>query len=462
MVIGAGESDKGIARSWGIAGFRPGFHPEKARAPARDPETSSSTGDRDVPSAESDSRHLVILHVDLDAFYASVEQRDNPDLRGKPVVVGGSVNRGVVSAASYEARAFGIHSAMPTAEAMRRCPDLIVVPGRMKLYIAISRDVRAIFRRYTSEVEPLSLDEAFLDVTGSARLFGAGRTIAQAIKDAIRTETGLTASAGVAANKLVAKMASDMEKPDGLTVVEPGREAEVLAPLPIRKLWGIGPRTEERLRDRGFATIGDLQRRSPGEAELAALDTHHAIDGVPVFLIRRALGIDDRPVVLGHAAKSISSENTFDRDQFVGERLGNQIRRHAETVGRRLRAAGLRARTVTLKVRTNQRRKDGRYRLLTRSHTRAEAVDDSVAIYRDAIRLLDRLELGPARVRLIGVSVSSFQTGERAGELFPEPEDGERQRLYDAVDRIADRFGTRSIVPASTLGKGKKGTTDGG
>jgi len=396
----------------------------------------------------------VILHVDLDAFYASVEQRDNPTLRGRPVVVGGSVNRGVVSAASYEARKFGIHSAMPMAEAVRRCRHLVVVPGRMGLYVDISRKVREIFHRYTPQVEPLSLDEAFLDVTGSAAQFEDGVRMAREIRAVIQAEVGLTASAGVAANKLVAKMASDMRKPDGLTVVESGQEAEVLAPMPVGALWGIGPRTGEGLERRGIRTLGDLQRKLPPSRDPADLQDGEILDGIRGELIQRAFGLDARPVGTHRERKSMSSEHTFDRDLDDGEYLRNRVRAQAEAVARRLRVSGLRARTVTLTVRTTQRSTHGRYRLLTRSRTRPAATEDGMVLYRTAIELLDALDLAGARVRLVGVGASSFvpsSTGNRQGRLFEETESGGRHKLHQALDRITHRYGKKSIVPASTL-----------
>jgi len=265
-----------------------------------------------------------ILHVDLDAFFAAVEQRDNPEWRGKPLVVGigGANDRGVVSAASYEARVFGVHSAMPIRTAKRLCPDCLFVPVRGSAYQAASREVMSILRRFTPLVQPISIDEAFLDVTGSQRLFGDGESIARQIKAAIREELSLTASVGVAATKLVAKIASDLRKPDGLVVVEPGTEAGFLAPLPISRLWGVGPSTAAALRDFSVATIGDL-----AALDRSALVRRFGKHGAS--LVDRAHGLDGDPVDDPDAAKSVSHEHTFDEDTSDPEVLERWMRSYS-------------------------------------------------------------------------------------------------------------------------------------
>lgn len=394
-----------------------------------------------------------ILHVDLDAFYASVEQRDDPALRGRPIVVGGDSDRGVVSAASYEARAFGIRSAMPMVEAKRRCAALVVVPGRMRHYAEVSRQIRAIFHRYTPIVEPLSLDEAFLDVTGSRGLFGDGPTIAAAIRHAIRDELALTASAGVATNKLIAKVASDVDKPDGLTVVAPGDEARFLAPMPIERLWGVGPKTAASFRRRGLTTIGSLQAWWPADRPLAALPDRMRVRGLPVELYRRAFGIDDRPVSTDRRAKSISSEHTFGEDHPLDDTVRTRLRAEAEAVARRLRAAGWRSRTVQLKLRTDRRGDDGRHRTITRAHTVAAPTDDAMTLYHVALALAERLDLGDERIRLVGLGASGLSRDHQAG-LFDDDDGDGAPELNAALDRITTRWGDGSVRPASTLRTG--------
>ena len=295
-------------------------------------------------------RRPTILHVDLDAFFAAVEQRDRPELRGRPVVVGGaggSDARGVVSAASYEARRFGIHSAMPLRTAAALCPDAVFLPVDGARYVAASGEVMAILARFTPRVEPISIDEAFLDVAGSEALFGPPEAIAHAIKAAVRSEVGLTASVGVASTKLVAKIASDLQKPDGLVVVRAGAEATFLAPLPIRRLWGIGEKTRLALADFGVRTIGDLATIPP-DALRRRFGEHGA------RLAERARGIDPSPVEPSQDAKSVSHEHTFDVDTSDREVIERTLLGLSEGVAARLRAAGLRAGVVAVKVRDSE------------------------------------------------------------------------------------------------------------
>jgi DNA polymerase-4 len=343
----------------------------------------------------------VVLHADMDAFYASVEQRDRPELRGRPVVVGGTSDRGVVSAASYEARVFGVRSAMPSALARRLCPDAVFLRGDMRRYVRESRRVFAIFRDFTPAVEGLSLDEAFLDLTGSERLLGPARAVAERLRARVRAETGLAVSVGIAPVKLVAKIASASAKPDGLLEVRAGEVREFLAPLPVRRLWGVGPVAEARLLRAGFATIGDLARAS--DARLVAALGEHG-----VALGRLARGEDLREVEPWREAVSYSEENTFGSD--VGDRalLAATLRTHAESVARRLRRDGVRARTVVLKIKLARRRAPGPrgHPLLTRRTTLAEPTDDGALIARHALRLLARAALAEP-VRLVGVGVTN-------------------------------------------------------
>jgi DNA polymerase-4 len=388
-----------------------------------------------------------ILHLDLDAFYASVEQLDDPSLRGRPVIVGGPSRRGVVCAASYEARRFGVRSAMPTARARRLCPDGVFLPPRFERYGELSDRVFGIYRRYTPLVEPLSLDEAFLDVTASRALHGAGRDIAVAIKRAVRGECGLAVSAGIAEVKLAAKIATDLGKPDGLVEVPAGGVAAFLAPLPASRLWGVGRVTEEALRKIGVATVGDLAR-TPDAALAGAVGATHAKD-----LRALARGEDPREVVPDEAAKSIGAEDTFGEDLAGAAALERELLAQAERVGRRLRAAGLAGRVVTLKV------KYADFSLVTRRVTLERPTDDGRAIYCAARALLERVDLARP-VRLTGISVSGFAGEAERGQLdlFGEPrpagaaEDGRRSALNAALDRLADRFGDRAVVPADLAG----------
>jgi DNA polymerase-4 len=382
-----------------------------------------------------------ILHVDLDAFFAAVEQRDNPELRGRPVVVGmggGSNDRGVVSAASYEARKFGVHSAMPIRTARRLCPTCVFVPVRGAAYQAASREVMGVLRRFTPLVEPISIDEAFLDVTGSRRLFGDGEAIARRIKDAITAELGLTASVGVASTKLVAKIASDLRKPDGLVAVEPGTEARFLAPLPISRLWGVGPSTAAALRDFNVATIGDLQ-----VLDRSALVRRFGKHGAS--LVDRAHGFDPDPVDDPDAAKSVSHETTFDEDTADPEVLERTLLAMAEGVSGRLRHSGLKAATITVKVR------DSGFNTVTRQRGLPEPTDMTEPIWQLAVELA-RPEMRGKRIRLLGVAASHFGVREQLG-LF-EVEDARRRRVVEAADEVRERFGTRAITRARLLRTG--------
>ena len=377
-----------------------------------------------------------ILHVDMDAFYASVEQRDRPELRGRPVIVGGDARRGVVISASYEARRFGIRSAMPMAEALARCPQADVVHGRMARYVAVGRWLRAIFHRFTPLVEPLSLDEAFLDVTASERLFGPPPEIARRIKAAIRSETGLTASAGIAPNKFVAKIASALSKPDGLLVIAPDDVEAFLHPLPVRHLWGVGRVTERTLVRAGIHTIGDLAATDP-----RALARRFGTGAAE--LVTWARGIDQRPVRSDRTAKSIGQEETFARD-LTDDQVLPYLLAQAEDVARRLRAGGLRAHTVALKVKLAGRYGTRGFTTLTRRYTLAEPTADDAVLFAVARSLLGRFDLGARRLRLAGLSASNLVT-DTAEQLPLAPGAREaavrRAALARAVDGLVRRFG---------------------
>jgi DNA polymerase-4 len=379
-----------------------------------------------------------VLHIDMDAFFASVEQRDDPSLRGKPVLVGHRARRGVVLAASYEARPYGLRSAMPMAEALRRCPDVLVVPPRHHRYAEASAEVFAIFHRFTPLVEGLSVDEAFLDVTASRSLFGDGEAIARAIKTAVKAETGLIASAGVATTKFVAKVASDLGKPDGLLVVPPGEERAFLAPLPIERMWGVGPKTAPRLREMGFSTLGDL-----ADASRATLEQLLGSWGEHVSALSR--GVDPRPVDPDGEAKSIGAEETYAEDLTTREEIARKALELSARVAQRLVREGYFCRTVTLKL------KLANFTLRTRQTTVPEVIADTDSIHRAALGLLDRLDLHGARVRLVGVSVGSLTSEPPARTLFPDVAAEKRRKLEGVLAQMTDRFGEATVRRATLL-----------
>ena len=378
-----------------------------------------------------------ILHVDMDAFYASVEQRDNPALRGKPLAVGGTSNRGVVAAASYEAREFGVRSAMPMRDALRRCPDLLRVRPRMAHYKTVSKQVFEIFRSFTPLVEGLSLDEAFLDVTASEALFGAPEEIAAAIKERILETTALTASVGVARNKLVAKIASDLDKPDGLTVVYPEHYRSRLDPLPAAVIPGIGRETLKRLEQAGIHTVRELR-----EAPDRVLE--------PVFgrytlkTRERASGIDSRPVVPSREEKSISAEETFDQDLATRHEMERELLRLTERTAARLRKAGLAAGTVQVKIRQSDFKTHTRQRKIQPA---VNGTDSMFAIARDLLGTWLNSNPG-ARIRLLGVGGSDLAPAAQPDLFAPSDESNS---IDDTVDRIRDRFGADVLGRARTL-----------
>ncbi|MES2700362.1 MAG: DNA polymerase IV [Pseudomonadota bacterium] len=349
-----------------------------------------------------------IIHVDMDAFFASVEQRDNPDLRGKPVAVGGAGGRGVVAAASYEARVFGVKSAMPSVTASRLCPDLLFVKPRFEAYKEVSGQIRAIFRRYTPHVEPLSLDEAYLDVTADLKGIGSATRIAQLIRAAIRQETGLTASAGVSYNKFLAKLASDQNKPDGLCVIRPGQGAQFVAGLPMRRFHGVGPRGAEKMARLGIATGADLAAK-----DLAFLQQHFG--SFAEYLYRAARGIDLRSVKANRAAKSIGGERTFATDQSDAEELRDTLERIIAMVWDRVAEKEAKGRTVVLKLKYTD------FQIATRSRSQAQPVADRQTFARLARELLEA-ELPLAQpIRLMGLTLANL-----ANERAPGPPDPPR------------------------------------
>jgi DNA polymerase-4 len=380
-----------------------------------------------------------IFHADMDAFFAAVEQRDDPALRGRPVVVGGSSARGVVAAASYEARVFGIHSAMPSVHARRLCPDAIFVAGDMRKYRRESRRIFAIFARYSPAVEALSLDEAFLDMTGSARLLGDPIAVATRLRADVRAETSLAVSVGIAPVKMVAKIASDLAKPDGFLRVEEHEVRAFLAPLPVGRIFGVGPVARARLATLGIDTIGDLL--TIPEARLVK-----SLGAWGHDLVRLARGEDARPIEPDREAKSYGEEQTFARDVVARARLVEAIRGHAEAIARRLRRDQVRGRCVTLKLKLARPLGAGRYPLVTRALTLPDATDDGSAIAAAGRALLARAATCEP-IRLLGVAVSRLElAGTVDTGLFAiEGDAARRTRLNRAVDAIHARFGDAAL-----------------
>ena len=379
-----------------------------------------------------------ILHVDMDAFYASVEQRDDPSLLGKPVVVGGRPNsRGVVSAASYEARKFGIHSALPLAEAFRRCPHAVFLPVNIQKYREVSKQIRQIFLTYTPMVEPLSLDEAFLDVTGSTSLFGPEDEIALMIKQRIQQELDLTASVGLACNKFLAKLASDLRKPDGFVVVQPDRVQEFLDPLSVERIWGVGKKTAEQLHTLNIRTVRDLRNLEQGY-----LTQLLGVIGSQLYLLAR--GIDERPVESARVVKSIGRETTFATDIADRDLLETVLLKLSVDVGRSARKETLKGKTITLKVRYND------FRAISRSHTLTRAINLDNVIYQEVCHLLGEVALKQP-LRLIGVTLSNLTDKEESQlSLFTEPRH-DSENLTKIIDLVKEKYGETSITRARLL-----------
>lgn len=373
----------------------------------------------------------------MDAFFASVEQRDNSALRGRPVAVGGG-HRGVVAAASYEARRFGIFSAMPVSQAQRRCPGLCVVRPRREAYEAASRMAFAIFARYTPLVEPLSLDEAFLDVTGSIALFGDGPTLAARIRYEVAQELNLPCSAGVAPNKFVAKLACDLAKPRGLGVVAPGEVAVFLAKLPIEKIYGVGAVMATRLHQMRVHTLGDAAAMGPTRLQAA-------LGATGLHIAQLAAGLDDRPVVADAARKSISSESTLDADVSTCAQLQRELLRHAMQVAARLGRADLHALAVHIKL------KDSDFRIESRQGVLVEPAQDPDSLFGQGCALLRRIPLAGRRFRLCGLGAHDLRPGPPPRGLFADPERDRRHRVEAARAQIARRFGDGSLTRASLV-----------
>jgi DNA polymerase-4 len=384
----------------------------------------------------------MILHVDMDAFYASVEERDNPDLVGKPVIVGGTAEgRGVVCAANYVARQYGIHSAMPAITAVRLCPQGVFLPLRMEHYAQISREIREILDRFTPLVEPLSLDEAFLDVSGCEGLFGPAPRIGKKIKEEIRRRVHLVASVGVAPNKFLAKIASDLKKPNGFVVVDPHGIHDFLDPLPVGRLWGIGKVSSKAFQKLGITTIGQLR-----QLPLAILESHFGKSGRHFWQL--ANGIDDRRVIPDREAKSISHETTFAEDIGQLEVLREWLMEQTEQVARRLRRHQLVGRTVQLKIRFQD------FSTITRSQTLREPTNITQEIWQAAAKLLtSRLPARRGPVRLLGVGVSGLESrseSQRDSRSLFDESGREKQEKLDAVtDKIQERFGSTALGRAA-------------
>lgn len=399
--------------------------------------------------------HRTILHVDMDAFFAAVELRRRPELRGQPVVVGGAGARGVVAAASYEARAYGIHSAMPGVRARRLCPHAVFLPGDHAHYSEVSARVMALFRDVTPLVEPISLDEAFLDVTGARRLHGSGVEIAQQLRERVLETESLTCSVGVARVKFLAKLASEAAKPKasragirpgaGVVAVDPYRELEFLHPLPVQALWGVGPATLAKLQRLGVSTVGDLAQM-PVDAAAASLGK-----AAGRHLHALANAVDEREVVPDHAVKSVSHEETFARDRYDRDGLELELLRLGDAVASRLRNSGQRGRTITLKVRF------GDFSTITRSSTLPRPTDSAREVARVSRALFAKVD-PVAGIRLIGVAVSQLGADAPGEQLSfdamggPDAVDEDWTRAEAVVDEIRARFGARSVGPASLAG----------
>lgn len=384
-----------------------------------------------------------ILHVDMDAFYAAVEQRDHPEYRRKPVIVGSDPKqgrgRGIVATCSYEARKFGVHSAQPISKAWKLCPHGIYIKPDMQKYARVSDRVMRILAGFTDLLEQVSIDEAFLDVTGSRRLFGTGPEIARKIKQRIREELNLTASVGVAQNKFIAKIASDLKKPDGLVVVEPGREKEFLAPLAIGRLWGVGPKTEAYLRKLGLVRIGQL-------ADLPAVNSVSRMGRVGTHLLQLARGIDSRPVLPEEGFKSIGHEITFDSDTTDPELLEKTLLQLTERVAQRLRKNSARARTIAIKFR------EADFSTRSRRTTLDRPADTVEGIFPVALKLMKTLVRKKIPVRLIGVHTGNLEMKDDGGQMSLFDGAPRRDRkLAEAMDDIVQRFGGEAITRAALV-----------
>lgn len=385
----------------------------------------------------------LILHLDMDAFFAAVEQLDHPAYRGKPVVVGadpkGGTGRGVVATASYEARRYGIHSAMPISQAYRRCPQAVFASPRFARYAEISRQVMGILHDFSPQMLQISIDEAFIDITQTARFHGGGRKLAEKLKSRIRGETGLTASVGMAPNMFVAKVASDLQKPDGLTICDSGKEKEFLAPLPIKKLWGVGPKTEARLHELGFSTIGQIAQCSQHllAEKLGKWGAH---------LWELANGIDNRPVEDWGPRKSISQERTYDNDVADPEIVEKTLWKLADDLSADMRGAGLKGRVLTLKIRLED------FQTFTRQRKLADYTNDAALMREIALEIFRKFDRQEKKVRLIGIGMSQLNNaGGEQMSLFPSEEQNRRATVAQLIDTIRVKFGDEAATRASRL-----------
>jgi nucleotidyltransferase/DNA polymerase involved in DNA repair len=399
-------------------------------------------------NSDMEDKERIIIHVDMDAFFAAIEQLDHPEYRGKPVVVGadpeGGRGRGVVSTCSYEARKYGIHSAQPIGEAYRRCPNAVFLPVRMERYSGMSARIRAIFREFTPLVEPISIDEAFLDVTDTVHLFGGKYATAERLQETIRSRTDLTASLGIAPNKMLAKIASDLDKPRGRVIVEPGKIRQFLDPLPAGRLWGVGEKTEKILGDMGIKTVGNLARCDE-KVLIERLGKHGR------NLLALARGHDDRPVKTNDEVKSVGHEHTFREDTNDADLLAGKLMQLSERVASRLRSGGHSGRTVMTKVRL------GNFTTYTRTITLDKPTTLAHEIFDAALHNFKRVDLKGQKVRLIGVSVSGLDRPRaRQTQLFssaPDSDDTDEkwQRLSKAIDEIEARFGGGAIRRGTSI-----------
>jgi DNA polymerase IV len=384
----------------------------------------------------------IILHIDMDAFFAAVEQLDQPEYRGKPVVVGADPKRGkgrgVVSTCSYEARKYGIHSAMPISQAYARCPFAIYLPGRMRRYQEISRQIMDILYNFSPIVEPISIDEAFLDISGCLRLLGSPRVIAIAIKEKIRTEIGLTASIGIAPSKFIAKIASDLQKPDGLVIVTKEQTVDFLKPLPISKMWGVGKKTEPLLLKYGIKTIGDLAAYSQDK-----IINLFGKSGLHFWSL--ANGLDDREVITHDAAKSVSQEITFEQDTDDPEEIKKTLYYLCNELSRILRSQKLKGRTITLKIRLAD------FSTFTRSYSHCEYTNSSKIIVETIFELFSKFDTQGQKIRLLGVAVSNLNTqfGDQIS-IFDQPTD-HKERSDEVMQLIQSKFGVEAIKKASLI-----------
>lgn len=374
-----------------------------------------------------------IIHADMDAFYASVEILDNPDLQGKPVIVGGTSNRGVVSTCSYEARKFGVHSAMPIMQARKLCPHGIYLPVRISRYLEMSRKIMAIFHEISPVVEQLSVDEAFLDMTGTEGLYGSIENAGHLIKNRVKNELGLTVSVGLAPNKFLAKLASDLNKPDGFTVIPHAKAADVIAPLPVTKIFGIGRSTEEELKRYSIITINQLRT-----TDRSILNRIFGKNAESIY--QKAWGLDDRPVIPEGLRKSIGKEDTFETDLTNQEECKAELLKLSQQVGYRLRKYGFCGNTITLKVKYND------FKLISRSTTCESDIIYDEDIYRLALGLLQNIRFNKG-IRLLGVTISNLNQGSLS---FAFEEDEKKKRRNSAVDAIKEKFGFDAIMRGVT------------